>query len=39
MREVFAPEDGMLVEVEEYVFADARSIRNRLQRVRRLNRL
>ena len=39
MREVFAPEDGMQVEVEEYVFADARSIRRRLQRVRRLNRL
>lgn len=39
MREVFAPEDGMQLEVEEYVFADARSIRRRLQRVRRLNRL
>jgi hypothetical protein len=39
MREVFAAEDGMQVEVEEYVFDDARSIRRRLQRVRRLNRL
>lgn len=39
MREVFAPEDGMQVEVEEYVFDDARSIRRRMQRVRALNRL
>jgi hypothetical protein len=39
MREVFAPEDGMQVEVEEYLFDDARSIRRRMQRVRALNRL
>ena len=43
MREVFAPEDGMQVEVEEYLFeqtpGDARSIVGRLRRVRRLNRL
>lgn len=39
MREVFAPEDGMRVEVEEYVFADARNILRRLHRVRKLNRL
>jgi hypothetical protein len=39
MREVFAPEDGMRVEVEEYLFDDARSVRRRLNRVRRLNRL
>ncbi len=39
MREVFAPEDGMQVEVEEYRFDDARSIRRRLNRVRGLNRL
>jgi hypothetical protein len=39
MREVFAPEDAMQVEVEEYVFDDARSIRRRMQRVRALNRL
>jgi hypothetical protein len=39
MREVFAAEDGMQVEVEEYLFDDARSIRRRLQRVRRLNKL
>ena len=39
MREVFAAEDGMQVEVEEYLFDDDRSIRRRLNRVRRLNRL
>ena len=39
MRDVFAPEDGMQVEVEEYIFDDDRSIRRRLNRVRRLNRL
>jgi hypothetical protein len=39
MREVFAPEDGMQVEVEEYVFDNPRSIQRRLRRVRRLNRL
>ena len=43
MREAFAPEDGMQVEVEEYLFdtapGDARSIVRRLRRVRRLNRL
>ncbi|TXH74156.1 MAG: hypothetical protein E6Q88_04610 [Lysobacteraceae bacterium] len=39
MREVFTAEDGMRVEVEEYVFDDDRSIRRRLNRVRKLNRL
>jgi hypothetical protein len=39
MREVFADDDGMQVEVEEYRFDDDRSIRRRLNRVRRLNRL
>ena len=39
MREVFADEDDMRVEVEEYVFDDDRSLRRRLNRVRRLNRL
>ena len=39
MREVFAAEDGIQVEVEEYLFDDARSIQRRLLRVRRLNRL
>ena len=39
MREVFAPEDGMQVEVEEYVFDDPRSLQRRLRRVRKLNRL
>ena len=39
MREVFAPDDGMRVEVEEYVFDNDRSIRRRLNRVRHLNRL
>lgn len=39
MREVFAADDGMQVEVEEYLFDDARSIRRRLNRVRRHNRL
>lgn len=39
MREVFTADDGMQVEVEQYVFDDDRSIRRRLNRVRRLNRL
>ena len=43
MREAFAPDDGMQVEVEEYLFegapGDARGIVRRLRRVRRLNRL
>lgn len=39
MRDVFAADDGMQVEVEEYLFDDDRSIRRRLNRVRRLNRL
>lgn len=39
MREVFSSDDDMQVEVEEYVFDDARSIRRRLNRVRALNRL
>jgi hypothetical protein len=39
MREVFAAEDAMQVEVEEYLFDDPRPIQRRLQRVRRLNRL
>lgn len=43
MREAFAPDDAMQVEVEEYLFdemrGDARSIVRRLRRVRRLNRL
>lgn len=43
MREAFAPQDGMQVEVEQYLFDDAsddaRSIVRRLRRVRRLNRL
>lgn len=39
MREVFTVDDGMQVEVEQYVFDDDRSIRRRLNRVRRLNRL
>jgi hypothetical protein len=39
MREVFAAEDGMQVDVEAYLFDDDRSIRRRLNRVRRLNRL
>lgn len=39
MREVFAPEDGMQVEVEEYLFDEPRSLQRRLRRVRKLNRL
>jgi len=39
MREAFTAADAMQVEVEEYLFDDARSIRRRLNRVRRLNRL
>ena len=39
MRDAFAADDGMQVEVEEYLFDDDRSIRRRLNRVRRLNRL
>lgn len=38
MHEVFA-DDDMQVEVEEYRFDDDRSLRRRLNRVRRLNRL
>jgi hypothetical protein len=39
MRDVFAPEDDMQVEVEEYVFDDARRIQRRLRKIRALNRL
>ncbi len=39
MREVFEADDGMQVEVEEYVFDDPRSILRRLKRIRKLNRL
>lgn len=39
MREVFTADDGMQVEVEEYVFDDPRSIHRRLHRIRKLNRL
>ncbi len=39
MQSVFAPEDGLWVEVEEYVFRDATKILRRLNRVRRLNGL
>jgi hypothetical protein len=39
MREVFAADDDMRVEVEEYLFDDPRSLQRRLRRVRRLNRL
>lgn len=39
MREVFDASDDMQVEVEEYLFADPRSLQRRLRRVRKLNRL
>lgn len=39
MREVFGADDGMQVEVEQYLFDDPRSIRRRLNRVRKLNRV
>lgn len=39
MHEVFSADDGMQVEVEEYLFHDPRSLQRRLRRVRRLNRL
>ena len=39
MHEVFNAEDGMQVEVEEYLFDDPRSLQRRLRRVRKLNRL
>lgn len=39
MRGAFSDEDGMQVEVEEYLFDDARSLQRRLNRVRTLNRL
>ncbi len=39
MREVFSADDAMLVEVEEYLFDDPRSLQRRLRRVRKLNRL
>jgi hypothetical protein len=39
MREVFDAREGMLVEVEEYLFDDPHSIQRRLRRIRKLNRL
>jgi hypothetical protein len=39
MRDVFRADEGMLVEVEEYLFDDPRSIQRRLRRVRALTRL
>ncbi len=41
MQEVFSPEDGLLVEVEQYMFRDrdSRKILRRLDRVRRMNGL
>ncbi len=39
MREVFNSEDGMRVEVEEYVFDDPRRIQRRLHKILKLNRL
>jgi hypothetical protein len=39
MREVFSADDGMQVEVEEYLFARPEKVLRRLRRVRRLNRL
>jgi hypothetical protein len=39
MQEVFAPSDGMKVEVEQYHFRNTRKIVRRLNRVRRLNGL
>ncbi len=39
MHEVFSADDGMQVEVEEYLFHDPRSLQRRLKRVRKLNRL
>jgi hypothetical protein len=39
MCEIFTADDGMQVEVEEYVFDDPRSLQRRLRRVRKLNRL
>ena len=39
MHEVFSADDGMQVEVEEYLFDNPRSLQRRLRRVRKLNRL
>jgi hypothetical protein len=39
MQAVFTPDDGLLVEVVEYVFRNPRKIIRRLDRVRRLNGL
>lgn len=39
MREIFTADDGMQVEVEEYMFDDPRRLQRRLRRVRKLNRL
>jgi hypothetical protein len=39
MQAVFTPEDGLLVEVVEYVFRSPKKILRRLNRVRRLNGL
>ncbi|PLX97928.1 MAG: hypothetical protein C0622_12060 [Desulfuromonas sp.] len=37
MQQVFAPEDGIMVEVENYRFENPRKILRRIERVRRLN--
>ncbi len=39
MHAVFSADDGMQVEVEEYLFHDPRSLQRGLKRVRKLNRL
>ncbi|MEM7351784.1 MAG: hypothetical protein AAF657_13385 [Acidobacteriota bacterium] len=39
MQEVFTPEDGLQVEVEQYHFRDTSMITRRLNRVRKLNNL
>lgn len=39
MHQVFTPEDGVLLEVEEYLFRDTAKIIRRMNRVRRMNGL
>lgn len=39
LQEVFSPDDGLLIEVEEYYFTNATKILRRMNRVRRLNNL
>jgi len=39
MKEVFSPEDGIMLEVEEYIFRNPEKIIRRMNRVRKMNGL